>query len=90
MEWSFAIGMNVNQPAKNRDILCLQSVSAWAKQIQRLAVHKENSFLTFVYDQLRSRIEILARMFPYESAVITFIFDDASNSTQHASLPLFL
>lgn len=69
-------GGYVQRFADQGDVLCLQRVATGAEQIQRLAVHHKDCFLTFVYDQLRQCVKILARMLPDEGGVVAFIFDN--------------
>jgi hypothetical protein len=79
MKWGFSVGGNVSKFSKKRNILRFKSMPAWTKQIQRLAIHEENGFLTFVHDQLSGRVKILTGMLPYEGAIIALIFDDFGN-----------
>ena len=67
---------DIDDLAKQGDVLCFKRVSSRTEQIERLTVGKEHSFLRFVDNQLRSCVEIFARMLPYESAIVAFIFDN--------------
>ena len=67
---------NVDYSAEKRDVLRFKRVPSCTEQIERLTVGKEHSFLRFVDDQLRSCVEIFARMLPYKGAIVAFIFDN--------------
>ena len=47
-----------------RDILCFESITAGAEQIQCLTVHEEYRFLRFVNDQLCQAVKILTGVLP--------------------------
>ena len=61
------------------NVLRFKRVTPGTEHIQCLTVHKEDSFLGFVNDELRERVEILARVLPDKRTVITFVFDDFCN-----------
>src|SRR5699024_3577013 len=85
MKRRFPVGGNIGKFPEKRNILRFQRITSCTEQVKSLTVHKENGFLTFVNNQLCCCIEILAGMFPDESAVIAFILNNIDN-LRHFSL----
>ena len=77
MERALGVGRELVELLQQRKLLRLQRVATRTKQVERLSVAEEDGLLTFVDDQLRTKVEVLDRMLPDERFVVTLILDDA-------------
>ena len=60
--------------AEYRELLCFKSISARREGVKCNTVTEKHCFLAFVYYKLRACVEVLYRMLPNESGIITLIF----------------
>ncbi len=79
VEGGVAAGGAVQQAAKLGNVLGFQGVTARAKGVQSLTVHKEDGLLALVNDQLGQGVEILQRVLPDKGRIVTFVFDNFCN-----------
>ena len=77
MECSVRIRRQLVELFKYRELLGLECVATRAEGIKRLPVTEKDSLLTFVYYKLRAEVEVLYRMLPHKSIVISLVFDYA-------------
>ena len=77
MERALGVGRELVELLQKWQLLRLQRVAARAKEVERLPVAEEDRLLTFVDDQLRTKVEVLNWVLPDERFIVALILDDA-------------
>ena len=86
MECSVRIRRQLVELFKYRELLGLECVATRAEGIKRLPVTEKDSLLTFVYYELRAKVEVLDRVLPDNGIVVALIFYDTCKPVLFYSL----